>query len=102
MVAARHSNPRRVPGALLLLGIGLAACAQSPPQTDKGMLGYGTPDVSAYADGGTTLQAQLETCRSVPRPSSPGQTQGLAAACAQLDRMMRNQPGNSVQPARTP
>ena len=65
------------------------------------MLGYGTPGVSAYADGGPTLQTQLDACHGVPQPT-PNQTQGLSASCDQLRRLLRNQPGNSVQPARAP
>lgn len=83
------------------VAFGLTAC--SVPQADRGtgILGYGTPGVSAYADGGPTLQTQLDACRGVPQ-STPKQTQGLSASCNQLRRLVRNQPGNSVQPARTP
>lgn len=80
---------------------GLAACSVPQASRGTGMLGYGTPGVSAYADGGPTLQAQLDACRGVPQ-SKPNQTQGLSASCDQLHRLVRNQPGNSVQPARTP
>jgi hypothetical protein len=86
---------------LLPAVLGLAACGATPLQTHAGMLGFGTPGVSAYAPDGDapSLQAQLERCERVPQAGSAGQTQGLPAACNQLRRTVRNQPGNSVQPS---
>jgi len=81
--------------------LGLAACGATPSQKHTEMLGFGTPAVSAYApdDDALSLQAQLERCERVPQAGSASQTQGLAAACDQLRRTVRNQPGNSVQPS---
>jgi len=86
---------------LLPAVLGLAACNVTPLQTQAGMRGFGTPGVSAYAPNGDapSLQAQLERCERVPQAGSAGQTQGLPAACDQLRRTVRNQPGNSVQPS---
>ena len=102
MGSLKSFAPCRVTGSLLLLGGSLVACAPSSPRKGVGTLGYGTPGVSAYAESGDTLRAQLDTCRGVSPPASPGQTQGLPAACEQLNRTVRNQPGNSVRPARAP
>ena len=84
--------------ASMLVTFGLSACAASPTGT-SGMLGYGTPGVSTYmaAQQPDGLQAELDRCRGVPQTSASTETQGLAAACSQLHRTMRNQPGNSVQ-----
>lgn len=84
--------------ASVLVSFGLSACASSPAGT-SGMLGYGTPGVSAYMAGQQPdgLQAELDHCRGVPQTGASTETQGLAAACSQLHRTMRNQPGNSVQ-----
>ena len=89
------------PLPLLLAVLGLAACTATPLQMQAGMRGFGTPGVSAYAPDGDapSLQAQLERCERVPQTGSASQTQGLAAACDQLRRTIRNQPGNSVQPS---
>lgn len=90
-------------GAAIILAaaLGLAACSGQPDKKDGQLLGYGTPGVSAYVQGDQagSLQAQLDRCGQVPQASTATQTQGLAAACGQLQRMLRNQPGNSVQPA---
>lgn len=88
----------------LALGASLAACAPSSPYKVAGRLGYGTPSVSAYVEGerDSTLQAELRRCERVGEPAPAGQTQGLPAACDQLRRTVRNQPGNAVQPARAP
>lgn len=85
---------------LLLAVLGLAACNVTPLQTQPGMRGFGTQGVSAYAPDGDapSLQAQLERCERLPQAGSAGQTQGLPAACDQLRRTIRNQPGNSMQP----
>jgi len=91
---------------LLTMGLALAtlsACSTTLPLRTTGMLGYGTPGVSAYVpdDNASSLQAQLDRCDQVPQAGATGQTQGLPAACGQLRRMVRNQPGNSVQPGQT-
>ena len=80
------------------LTLGLGACAAAPPRTGTAILGYGTPGVSSYVQGdeATSLQAQLDRCRQVSDPAAASQTQGLAAACGQLRRTLRNQPGNAV------
>ena len=87
----------------LALALGLAACAGPGQDPAPGLLGYGTPGVSAYVrdDEATSLQAQLERCRGVS-PEVEGRTEGLPAACGQLRRTYRNQPGNAVQPSRAP
>jgi len=86
--------------SLLPAVLGLAACTVTPLQTQAGMRGFGTPAVSAYIPDGDapSLQAQLDRCERVPQAGSASQTQGLPAACDQLRRTVRNQPGNSVQP----
>lgn len=68
------------------------------------MLGYGTPGVSTYRQGASaaTLQEELDDCSRVPQAGAASQTQGLPAACAQLHRTLHNQPGNTLQSARTP
>ncbi len=87
--------------AALVASAALSAC--SGPQTSKevGLLGYGTPNVSTYEQGtpASTLQEELDRCRGVPPTAATSQTQGLPAACGQLRRTVRNQPGNSVQPS---
>ena len=89
---------------VLALSASLAACSPSSPYKDAGRLGYGTPSVSSYVVGErySTLQAELKRCERVGQPAPAGQTEGLAAACDQLRRTARNQPGNSVQPATLP
>lgn len=99
----RVDNVRQIMafGPALVILLGLAAC--SGPQTGKntGVLGYGTPDISNYVgdDQTKSLQAQLDRCSKVPQAGAASQTQGLAAACGQLQRTMRNQPGNAVETA---
>jgi len=63
------------------------------------VLGYGTPGVSAYmaADQPGGLRAELDRCRGVPQAGAAMEAQGLGAACDQLHRTMRNQPGNAVR-----
>jgi len=89
--------------AALVASAALSAC--SVPQTSKeaGLLGYGTPSVSTYEQGApaSTLQEELDRCSGVPQTAATSQTQGLPAACSQLRRTVRNQPGNSVQPGST-
>ena len=65
-------------------------------------LGYGTPGVSAYVrnDEDNSLQAMLARCNGVAQASAASETRGLPAACGQLQRTLRNQPGNTVQPGR--
>ena len=89
----------------LAVAASLAACSGQPTRQDAGHLGYGTPGVSSYVSNGepTSLQALLDRCRQVPRmDAAVGQTEGLPAACGQLHRTLRNQPGNAAQSARTP
>ncbi len=87
--------------AALVASAALSAC--TGPQTSKeaGLLGYGTPSVSTYEQGApaSTLQEELDQCSGVPQTAATSQTQGLPAACGQLRRTVRNQPGNSVQPS---
>ena len=89
---------RALRSVVLGLTLGLGACASSSPRTDTAILGYGTPGVSSYVQGdeATSLQAQLDRCREVSDPAAASRTQGLAAACGQLRRTLRNQPGNVV------
>jgi hypothetical protein len=77
---------------------GLAACSAPPASSGTGTLGYGTPSVSAFmgADQAGGLQAELDKCRQVSQADAATQPQGLLAACRQLQRTLRNQPGNSV------
>lgn len=88
----------------LALGAGVAACSGPARNEEAGLLGYGTPGVSAYVQDGQdgTLQAEFERCRGVGLPDAAGRNGGLEAACDQLRRTARNQPGNAVQPARAP
>ena len=63
------------------------------------MLGYGTPGVASYMGDGQagSLQARTGQCQQVSHGGAAAQTSGLAAACSQLHRTLRNQPGNSVR-----
>lgn len=80
--------------------LSLASCATDTVQPQSGMLGFGTPGVSAYTAEGDrpSLQAELDQCGRVPQTASASPVRGLPAACDQLRRTSRNQPGNSVQP----
>ena len=80
----------------------LGACSGAPMSKSDKMLGYGTPGVSAYGQNGEdrSLQAMLARCNGVPQASAASEVRGLPAACAQLQRTLRNQPGNTVQPGR--
>lgn len=84
---------------LLLAIAALSACSGSQPNNGPGLLGYGTPGVSSYgqAAAATTLREELDRCASAADPSAASQTQGLAAACSQLKRTARNQPGNTLR-----
>ncbi len=77
----------------------LGAC--SGPQTSKpaGLLGYGTPGVSTLGQGtpAATLQEELDRCSSISHAGAASQAPGLPAACSQLQRTVRNQPGNTVR-----
>lgn len=88
-------------GPGLVIVFGLAACSGQQAGKDTGVLGYGTPGVSSYVGDGeaTSLQVQLGRCSQVPQAGAATQTQGLPAACGQLQRTLRNQPGNAVEPA---
>ena len=85
--------------AMAAAASGLSAC--SAPQTERstGVLGYGTPDVSSFTgvDQAGGLQAELDRCRQASESDVASQTQGLVAACRQLERTRRNQPGNTVR-----
>lgn len=83
----------------LLSVTALVACAGAQPTASSNLLGVGTPGVASYmpAEQATDLQALLEQCRQVQRQSStPPQPQTMEAACEELHRTVRNQPGNSV------
>ncbi len=79
--------------------LGLAACSAPQASSGTGMLGYGTPGVSAFMgdDQAGSFQAELDRCRQVSHADAATQTQGLVTACRQLQRTLRNQPGNTVQ-----
>jgi len=83
---------------------GLSACS-GQATAPEGLRGVGTPDVSSYLGDGqaTSVQALLERCRQTPEHAGPNSnTRGLEAACSQLHRTMRNQPGNTEQPRGNP
>ena len=89
---------------VVVVAAALTACSGQSATRPAGQLGYGTPGVSNYvgpADA-ASLQAQLDRCRQVPQAAAATQTQDLPAACAQLQRTYRNQPGNAVQPSQAP
>ena len=88
----------RLTGILLAVAA-LSACSGSQPNKAAGLLGYGTPGVSSYGQGtpATTLQEELDRCNAVSDLGAASQTQGLLAACSQLKRTARNQPGNTVR-----
>ena len=79
--------------------LGLTACSAPQATSGTGILGYGTPSVSSYMgeNQGGSLQAELDQCRQVSQVDAVSQTQGLPAACRQLQHTQRNQPGNIVQ-----
>jgi hypothetical protein len=85
--------------AVSAAALGLAACSAPQATTGSGMQGYGTPGVSAYManDQAGGLQAELDQCRKVPQTGAATEIRGLEAACRQLHRTLRNQPGNTVQ-----
>lgn len=87
----------------LAVNLTLGACSGPPVAKTGQVLGYGTPGVSNYVkdDQDISLQAQLERYDQVQHAGAASQTEGLPAACGQLQRTVRNQPGNTVQPART-
>ncbi len=103
-MASMHS-PRLLGRLVAALVASAALSACTGPQTSKeaGLLGYGTPSVSTYEQGApaSTLQEELERCSGVPQTAVTSQTQGLPAACGQLRRTLRNQPGNSLLPGST-
>jgi hypothetical protein len=82
----------------------LGACSGPPTSKEAGELGYGTPGVSTYQPGSSaaTLQEELDRCSRVPQAGAASQTRGFPAACAQLQRTLHNQPGNTLQSVRTP
>lgn len=77
--------------------VALGACSGPPESKNTGLLGYGTPGVSTSIQGppAATLQEELDRCSRVPQAASA--THGLPAACSQLQRTVRNQPGNTVR-----
>ena len=91
---------RMIRVAALIASGGLAACSGQASGQAAGRLGYGTPGVSEYvqSDEATNLQALLDRCAQVPQAGAASQIDGLPAACGQLRRTSRNQPGNAVQP----
>ena len=86
-------------GAVIAAVAALAGCSGPQAGKQSSLLGYGTPGVSSYVQGGpaSTLQEELDRCRGLSPNNTGSQTQSLQAACAQLLRTVRNQPGNSVQ-----
>lgn len=89
--------------SLLLATLSLTACAGPPRAAPGSMLGYGTPGVESYVppEQGGSLDALLARCQGVTAPAAlPPRPQTLEAACDQLHRTVRNQPGNAVQIAR--
>ena len=100
-VPARAGLPAAA--ALAVVALGLVGCDAAGPRqgpSPPGLLGYGTPDVSAYvpADRASSLQAMRANCEGVSPPADPSATQGLPAACDQLRRTLHNQPGNATRP----
>ena len=85
--------------AVCAAALSLAACSGPQANGGTGMLGYGTPSGASYMGGGQAggLKAELDQCQQVSHGGAAAQTPGLVAACRQLHRTMRNQPGNSVQ-----
>ena len=96
----------RIRRAMLVLAAaaGLGACSGPPMAKPGETLGHGTPSVDSYLRDGqdSSLQAMLARCGRIPQAPAASQTQGLPAACAQLQRTLRNQPGNAVRPGRAP
>ena len=88
---------RRLITATLAAVLALAGCKGQQQGQTPALLGYGTPDVSAYvpANRATSLEALRTSCNGVPA-ADPSTTQGLPAACDQFRRTQRNQPGNSM------
>ena len=84
---------------LLVALAALGACSGPQTRQEAGLLGYGTPGVSTFGQGTpvSTLQEELDRCSRVPQAGAVAQTQGLPAACSQLQRTVRNQPGNTVR-----
>jgi hypothetical protein len=90
---------------MTLVVLGLTACAGQSPGSGGELSGVGTPGVSAYVgeNQATSVQAMLYRCRQVPQQSDPAPgDRGLSAACAQLRRTLRSQPGNTVEAGATP
>lgn len=85
--------------ALLVALPALAACSGPTTNREAGLLGYGTPGVSTYGQGApaSTLQEELDRCNRIPQAGAASQMHELPAACAQLHRTTRNQPGNTVR-----
>jgi hypothetical protein len=88
--------------AALLAAALLTAYAGPPSVPANGILGYGTLGVSSYlnAGQGDSLGSLMERCRTVSASAGLPRPQSLEAACDQLHRTARNQPGNSIGPAR--
>lgn len=84
--------------AVFAAALGLAACSGPQAGGGTGMQGYGTPGVSTFMgnDQAGSLQAELERCRQVSQADASTQAPGLVAACRQLQRTQRNQPGNTA------
>lgn len=87
---------------VLAAAFGLASCARQGHEAGSQPRGVGVLGVSSYRDGesATSLQALLDRC-AAPRQAGSSPGEDLGAACDQLRRTMRNQPGNSV-PATEP
>ena len=84
--------------AALIAAAALGACSGPPSNKTAGPLGFGTPGVSSVMQESpaATLREELDRCSRVQRTRAASQTQGMPAACAQLERTARNQPGNTV------
>lgn len=98
ILSKSFQKPARLTVTLVALVV-LGACSTSPESKNTGLLGYGTPGVSSSIQEppATTLQEELNRCNRVPQAGAASETQSLPAACSQLQRTVRNQPGNTVR-----
>lgn len=80
---------------------GLSGCAAPAPAPSGEMPGFGTPGVESMLPAGAApdLASLLRYCDAAA-PASPAvpRPRSLAAACDQLRRTRRNQPGNAAPP----
>lgn len=90
---------------MVALSLLLAACSSGPQPSNPSrtaasvpIKGYGVPGVE-----GADLASMLSTCATVedgPFQGTPSAKRDLQARCAQLQRTMGTQPGNSVRAGR--